>query len=56
MGLSWIIHGDSTVKVHLSSCGFEIEYLFKCFLMGAYEHIQSEFASDQLKGILAVCF
>lgn len=56
MGLFWIIHGDSTAYVHLSSCGFETEYLFKYFLMSAYEHSQSEFSSDQLKGILTVCF
>lgn len=56
MDLSWVIHGDSTVNVHLSFCDFETEYLFKCFLMSASEHSQSELASDQLKGILTVCF
>jgi len=53
---SWNIHGNSTVDVHLSPCGFETEYLFKHFPVSAYEHSQSEYASDRLKGILAVCF
>lgn len=44
------------MNVHLASCSSETEYLFKCFLMSAYEHSQLEFASDQLKGILTVCF